>query len=199
MQKGFVQVIVLGIIVLAIVAAGAFYLGKQVSTPKPQSQTSTTQPTISQPSPSPTPDETANWKTYTRTQLRFSFKYPIDATLYENKSASVDGVVADSPDSVQLSLPVSCGYVLDNSLLTVKVSKSNNEASFGSPNVFSSEIKTQEIVFAGEKAMKAISIPGLWGSDQIGVQKDNLFYLVKGEPCFTQTADQILSTFKFTQ
>lgn len=86
MQKGSIQLIVIGIVVLVIVAAGAFYLGKQVSTPKPQSQTSTTQPTISQPSPSPTPDETANWKTYTNQGLGFTIKYlPVLSIVNDSK------------------------------------------------------------------------------------------------------------------
>lgn len=108
MQKGFVQFIILGVVVLAIVAAGAFYLGKQVSTPKPQSQTSTTQPTISQPSPSPTPDETANWKTYTNNDGKYSIKYPIDFSLHINEihvgdaneyQSAKDIVELDSPSA----------------------------------------------------------------------------------------------------
>lgn len=74
-QKGFVQFIILGVVVLAVVAAGAFYLGKQTSTRPvlPQDQVLTPQAT---PSFSPTADEAANWKTYTNSEYNFSFKYP---------------------------------------------------------------------------------------------------------------------------
>ncbi|OGE19921.1 hypothetical protein A3A14_01140 [Candidatus Daviesbacteria bacterium RIFCSPLOWO2_01_FULL_43_38] len=71
MQKGFVQFIVMGIVVLVLVGVGAFYLGKKAAVLKPQNQVVTSQVT-----PSSTPDETANWKTYTDQKLKVSIKYP---------------------------------------------------------------------------------------------------------------------------
>ena len=77
MQKGFgVIYILVGILVVTLIAGGAFYLGGQ-TTPKPV-VTSSSQPSIS-PDVSPAPTdagETTNWKTYTNTKYGFSFKYP---------------------------------------------------------------------------------------------------------------------------
>lgn len=67
------QFIVLGIVALIIVGAGAFYLGKQVTAPKLQSQTS--QATLF---PTPTLDGTANWKTYSNDNYGYSLRYPDD-------------------------------------------------------------------------------------------------------------------------
>lgn len=72
-QKGQTQIIVIGILLIALVGAGVFYLGGQTS-PK-----STPSPVVS-PTPQPisTPsiakDETKDWKTYTNNDLEF--KYP---------------------------------------------------------------------------------------------------------------------------
>lgn len=81
MQKGFVQFIVLGVVILAIVAAGAFYLGKQISKqpvssqPGKQNQVVTSQST---PSSTSVVDETANWKTYTNTKFGIKFEHPTE-------------------------------------------------------------------------------------------------------------------------
>ncbi|MBI2330215.1 hypothetical protein HYU94_02410 [Candidatus Daviesbacteria bacterium] len=63
-QKGFTLILVIiGILVLAAVAGGAYYFGKsQIS-----------QPTIT---PASSPDETANWKTYTNTEYGYLVRYP---------------------------------------------------------------------------------------------------------------------------
>ncbi|MBI2018289.1 hypothetical protein HYS96_01145 [Candidatus Daviesbacteria bacterium] len=74
MQKGQVQIILIGILVLAVVAAGAYYLGRQ-TTPKPSLAPVITSQTP-QPSPSPT-DETANWKTYTFKNPNIPYNYVI--------------------------------------------------------------------------------------------------------------------------
>lgn len=79
-QNGFVQFIILGVVVLAIVAAGAFYLGRS-TTPKPSPNPVATSQAIPSPNASislaPTDStETANWKTYTDSIRSFSFRYP---------------------------------------------------------------------------------------------------------------------------
>lgn len=72
-QKGFTTILILvGILVIGVVAGGAYYLGKQVS-PKPSPASIVT----SQSTPSSVPsDEIANWKTYTDNKYGFSIKYP---------------------------------------------------------------------------------------------------------------------------
>lgn len=104
MQKGFVQFIVLGVVVLAAVAAGAFYLGRS-TTPKPSPA-----PVTNIPQPTSTTDETANWETYTNTQHGFTMKYPsVYSTAFEGPNYSqkqldsgeqISGTVAPSFDTI---------------------------------------------------------------------------------------------------
>lgn len=83
-QRGFVPILILlGVLVVAGLAGGAFYFGRQtVSDLKIiTSQTQTPSPTLplQPPTPTPTPDETAVWKTYEGqypTLGKYSIKYP---------------------------------------------------------------------------------------------------------------------------
>lgn len=63
--------IILGI-VFVLVAIGAYLLGTRQSQPVVQNSVQTT------PIPSPTPDPTANWKTYSNSELGISFRYPTE-------------------------------------------------------------------------------------------------------------------------
>lgn len=80
-QKGSAVIFILiGILVIAGVAGGAYYLG----TKKPVTVIPTQTPVVTSQTPQPTiasqttsiPDATANWNTYTNTQYGISFKYP---------------------------------------------------------------------------------------------------------------------------
>ncbi len=86
MQKGFAPIFILvGILVLTVVAGGAYYFGKSQA-PKSQNPL----PIVTSiASPSATPDETANWKTYTSEDTTFSFKYPSD-WIYETKKTTLE-------------------------------------------------------------------------------------------------------------
>lgn len=86
-QKGFFLIILGVLVLLAIVAAGAYYVGTRNTKTETQTQESGTRPTINSQSgitsPRLTPtitqvlkDETANWKTYTNDKYRILFKYP---------------------------------------------------------------------------------------------------------------------------
>ncbi len=84
-EKGFALILILLIIVaVALVAGGAYYLGKSGNKIIPQNQT--VNPTNQ---PINIADEISNWKTYTDLSNRFSFKYPANVTLDTNRS---DGV-----------------------------------------------------------------------------------------------------------
>lgn len=65
-QKGLAPILI--IVVILAIFVGGYYLGQQKIKPVPS------RPTV-QPSPGPA-DETTNWKTYTDTELGFTFKYP---------------------------------------------------------------------------------------------------------------------------
>lgn len=58
------------LLVVALVGAGAYYLGSRRTVPTTNLELASTQ------TPTPTPDPTANWKTYTSNRAGFSLKYP---------------------------------------------------------------------------------------------------------------------------
>lgn len=116
-QKGFVQFIILGVVVLAIVAAGAFYFGRQAAAPKPQAQISQATPSFI-PTASPAQNgfaETvnpgsigANWKTYTSSKYSFSIKYPADWNVKESSPvvhfSPFSTIDPDSPRSISVEV-----------------------------------------------------------------------------------------------
>lgn len=95
-QEGFAPLFVLvSILILVLVAGGAYYLGQTKIKPVPNSQpiignlSSLPSPTqlvpTQQPQTSIMPDETVNWKTYTNKKYGFSFNYPPNLTLSPEK------------------------------------------------------------------------------------------------------------------
>lgn len=85
-QKGFFPIMIGMIILLIVVAGGAYYLGTQNSKSNLPSTSQSNQPTVSPtensqypPStitPSPTSGTMVNWKSYISTKAKYSFKYP---------------------------------------------------------------------------------------------------------------------------
>lgn len=97
-QKGQTVVLVLvGIVVLAAVSGGAYYLiNPRLSRPQtqnpvvsPASKPVTTSQPISTSQSASALDETANWKTYTNDKFKISFKYPVFYTITEYGGNSV--------------------------------------------------------------------------------------------------------------
>ncbi|MBI3103621.1 hypothetical protein HYZ05_01650 [Candidatus Daviesbacteria bacterium] len=87
MQKGQALVYILvGVLIIGVVAGGAYYLGRQTTTKPTPAPVVTSQ--TPQPTPSPSPDETANWKTYTSNKFSFSIKYPNYINPTENQGSS---------------------------------------------------------------------------------------------------------------
>lgn len=90
MQKGFAPILILvGILVVGLIAGGAYYLGKsQVSKPQTQNPVVFSQTPLSTPMPSSIQDETADWKPYTFDE-GFSVSFPSDWSQAERKNSFI--------------------------------------------------------------------------------------------------------------
>lgn len=210
MQKGFVQFIILGVVVLAVVAAGAFYLGRTTQKPtSPQnpvvSETPNPSPTSSA-SPTPTGiDETANWKTYTNTKEGYSIKYPL--SWYAR-----DGIVTDYDSQVtteqlaktneHLTIKI---IVWDNpSKLSTEAYVSQLDAGPDAPQV----TNTDKVTIGGALGIKRIENRYSIVSPTRSTQPTMVIYLAHSEriiiisafpvdSLLIKTFKQILYSFKF--
>jgi len=189
---------ILGIVALIIVGAGAFYLGKQIST-KP------VQPT---PSPSSMPDETFEWKIYTNTTLGYSLKYPPKAEITEGGRYSVDGVLVQDSSLTSFTVAVdkqeAKDLAMDNFQLTISV-KDNKETLTlndlkkeltSGGNLDIAGIKIKNTIIDQQPALMG-NTGGPWGSyTLLSLYKGKIYKLVF-EPGLSSTGEKILSTFKF--
>lgn len=140
MQKGFVGILFLGIVLLIGIAGGAYYLGTKSSLTLPSQQKACTLEAkicpdgssvgrsgpncefSSCPAVSPTPvvGETANWKTYTNKEYKFSFKYPDNPNL--------KGIIENSFGAMMMCKECKGWNIDDFSVqTTTEVPKSNEE------------------------------------------------------------------------
>lgn len=109
MQRGFVPIIILvSLLIIAGIAGGAYYLGKQAS-PKPSPAPVVTSPAsrgeqTPQSTSSPTPGETvyteaarsANWKTFKDEKFNFQVNHPLDAEIIRPNF----NTIGDTPSDV---------------------------------------------------------------------------------------------------
>ena len=133
MQKGLGAIYILvGVLILGLVAGGAYYFGKS-STPK-----SSPTPIVSQtPSPSSTPDETANWKTYTNNNLGYSLKLPVLVSHFNGSC-----VYISSPNAGESS------YRPESAMVPVKVFEDGNSTYISSQYYYH---------LGGERQMSGVS------------------------------------------
>jgi len=171
---------------------GGYYLGKQSSNPQYVNNEVQTNPTatpyLNNPTinPSSTPDPTANWKTYTNSEVGFRFKYP-------------------SEWKTQTGIP-------NSGLISLETSDGNRFFAWFSQSVTLAEWleETQSGKIIGKKTIGDYTFTVVQG----GLMSDSLEYVVdvkgKGIIRFViepntdsakseSTFSQILSTFKFTQ
>src|SRR3989344_1832547 len=101
---GFASPIVLLAVGLIVGIGITFAYFQFKSKPAPQPQPTDIQSTSTDLS-SETPvkeDETANWKTYTSQEGKYSVKYPDSVKIYVNEKMSVDGVKVPVKDTIAL-------------------------------------------------------------------------------------------------
>ena len=160
------SLILTGILLLVLGGVGGFLLGRQSLQPK---STTTTQVTplpseapveervTETPSAIPTLDPTAEWKTYIDTNNTFSFRYPADWILNEDKEISLK---KSDPSQEKVLLP---GEKKEEASYQITLSIENNPkelsakdfylANFAPENKAQAKSKLQELDIAGQKAI----------------------------------------------
>ena len=180
--------ILAGIILMIIVATGAFLLGKSQNPPS----TSNPQPTTYNlpPSPSPTPDPTADWKIYTNTEYRFSVKHPPKLSFVEQKSDTsllqINFAPLKDESSPYFSIQVKKPDKPENIIQNIKAQIVGH---------ITDKITSQQLDPHGFSGLQYdyTTLEGKQRSTVI-ITNNYYFYVIEAD---TNSIDQILSTFKF--
>ncbi|MBI4157225.1 hypothetical protein HY502_00025 [Candidatus Woesebacteria bacterium] len=179
-NKGFAPIIILVVIALAV--AGYFaYQNMQLKKSADNKQQAAVPSTTSYPSPTANP--TANWKTYTNQEYNFSFKYPSDLAVRENKNPSLTEnaeivLVGELSDKF---FYVNLGYLEDGT------DKADMKFEYKDSVIASKQAKMQTITTGGKVTQVSY-----------GVKNENTDMVISSN--FEEYIfDQILSTFKFIE
>lgn len=180
-QKGSINIAVVIVVLVAVAISGYFVFVLKLRlgiTPTP--------------SASLTSDETANWKTYSNTQLGFFFQYPGGFEIGENLPYSVNLSPVDSEEpSLQIEVK---GQSLDdltkNALDRMKNRPSNTQ-------LFNKEISVDgrsaaEIGYTGE-----LDVSGIYR--EIYINEGSQTVVITSVNFSDFILDKILSTFKFVE
>ncbi|MBI2020735.1 hypothetical protein HYS94_05000 [Candidatus Daviesbacteria bacterium] len=169
MQKGqSLILIIVGILVVGLIAAGAYYFGKS-SAPKPQTQV----PVVTQtPQPSQV-DGTANWKTYTNNKLGFSLKIPSSWNISLDSSSDVRfspenfGPTTDNPGGIIPFISVSrVNDPSNKSLVDYLITKRGAEKNF----------KYEMVTIDGYQGLRTLDLPGQAPYEAVFVIKNTYLY-----------------------
>lgn len=204
-RKGYLAppvVIILALITLAVAAtllfqAKFFSVGKNPSpTPQPAAISPQPTPKIS-PQPTPTTDETANWKTYTNTKYKFSFKYPNYAELAYGAGGVGSPLYVDENSSSIIVQPIKG----ENSYFGLGINTTNKSLDKIEKDLINDKNNTD---FTRVKAggYEAIRFNYYGSIPQVIVIKDGNefeFDIAQDNPPYLDISNQILSTFKFTE
>lgn len=216
-QKGYSLIFLLiGMVVLAGVAGGAYYLGKQ-TTPK-----SSPAPVVSSqiPSPSTTTDaspvptgteETANWKTYTNSKRGYEFKYPDSYKLkaVETSTTARESVYLEKDAEYTVGGGFGGSNVLKKGVVisfTVWPNKDLSESALKSE--YGTDISTKTTIVDNKEGIEIVFQPESYGGRMIYLKHNSIVLEFSSDSGFETSKssqqkyltefDQILSTFKFT-
>lgn len=174
-------------------------------------QNNSVQATIIKPT-TPIYDETASWKTYTNTEIGFSFQYPQELNyIYDDNMKDVrtrktgqlliqnydDSKPVDSKDSLKIQIHLTIGKDMVLSLEQHINNQQNLMREYGKTLPSLREIMVDnERAFKGGTIQKGELVPIVWFK-----HKEFDYTLVISPETFSNVRllDQILSTFKFTQ
>lgn len=152
--------------------------------------------TIPLTSPIPTTDPTANWKTYTNSQNRFSFKYPNSFTLSECKQ----GLHLFETSSGQKASE----YCETPPFGIISIDYSTSSLSTGYSKSTDFQVVTEKTNVSGKSAEKQTitKINEAPGPDYLVTlsftHNSNNYLITLRDKDYTSDFDQILSTFEFT-
>lgn len=194
--KSNTLLILIGLILIILSGVGGFYLGSYVF---PQEPSPTPTPASSPiPSPTPTSDPTADWKTYTSEVLGFTVRYP--DTWHLTKCGPGEAALLNPNTS-----PVCAGEPYEPIQFFSSTEKQTEEeflASIGPEFKLTSKAGIMEAGVTHQKYLveKVQPAPGPDSYIQIRVPLDNgTFKIYIFDLQYETIADQILSTFKFTE
>lgn len=209
LARGFTSPLILLAIGL-IVGTGivfAYFQFKSNPTPQPQPVTTTSSP-VPVTNSTPSTDDTANWKTYTSQEGKYSVKYPESVKIYVNEKMSVDGVkvpVQDTTVFVSDVLPqVKTNYQLS---INHKITNETNLKDLVDNNSLCTDIqssKAKAFILNGQQASIFENTPcGPYGMTVIYALNNGVGYIIEIETQasysdISKFTEQILSTFKFS-
>ena len=210
-QKGFAPILI--ILVIAVIAAGAYFLGTKNILKLP------TFPLSPSLSPSPTTDPTANWKILNNTAYSYSLKYPVTLRAF-GVGINVDETTADTviissnPEAAKITSPTMYiiaaerKYTVYKDMSLEDIVQADFDANKANQNISTRMIGAIEnVIFAGKPAftfqMESSGFSGKWHGfvGYTGINKvlefdhngTHFTIVYTSDPVF----DQILSTFKF--
>lgn len=197
-SRSKVPFIVGGVLILLLVAGGAYYLGMK-NNGKPVQQTSElTSQVVSQPT-QPT-DETANWKTYTDAKNGFSFKYPNDWDTYP-----FSGIMIIAPQDVVASAKKLQGGVDGGKWMVSDLQVKQSSSTFTS-DAYQSIVPSKITVGGKEGTLYTITVTKPSPLGEVGDKVLTVEVSVNGkfiqydllDAKYQSVFNQILSTFQFT-
>jgi hypothetical protein len=194
MQKGFAPILLLvGIIVIALIGGGVYYLGtKNTSTPA-QNQIAAT------PTPSHLKEPASNWKTYTNTQYGYSIKYPANANFSE-ETFTQSQFYGKSLGAIHIGIPAKNPNKESPTSKIVNVYIWNSSTD---QPLYSAAMKHGKYIDIGNyKALYDVPLREAGPEQKIYyIQGPNKFYEISQDDLLpleeSSIFDQILSTFKF--
>jgi hypothetical protein len=225
-QKEFTNIVLI-VVVVAIIAVGAYFIFVKKSEPIAQQPTPTPtpisdnqqQPPVTQQTP-PKADETRSWLTFTNKKYNYSFKHPQGSSVGSNQFATGEEEafnVSLSINKTRFNVEAQDPTMYSNSPTTIKtmklplkefaqeIWKQNKEDT--NSNIQNKEVGQISQTTVGGKMAYQFTLTGSYYNERGGyvLEKKYIYLFVENKglnfmiwlPAEDPTAGQILGTFKF--